>query len=225
LEAELGVRPNGRAEPDFLGYEVKQHTVTSFERIHVGTITLMTPEPTGGVYVDDGPSAFVRRFGYADQRGRADRLNFGGIHKVGTRHSTTGLTLSLLGYANGVITEDSGCVALVDDNGVLAATWDFAGLMHHWTRKHAHAVYVPSSTRNSPFREYCFGARVRVAEQPDFLHFLKAFHSGQIYYDPGIKLEGATSNSPTLKRRSQFRIRSADLNSVYRQMETVSTCG
>ncbi len=35
LEAELGVIPNGRSEPDFLGYEVKQTAVPNFERLAV----------------------------------------------------------------------------------------------------------------------------------------------------------------------------------------------
>ncbi|MEK6537012.1 MAG: MvaI/BcnI restriction endonuclease family protein, partial [Actinomycetota bacterium] len=66
---------------------MKQHSVTNFTRPDSGAaITLMTPEPKGGLYQEQGVEAFVRRFGYADQLGRADRLNFGGIHKVGERH-------------------------------------------------------------------------------------------------------------------------------------------
>ena len=37
LEALLGVIPNGRAEPDFMGWEIKAHSGSR--------ITLMTPEP------------------------------------------------------------------------------------------------------------------------------------------------------------------------------------
>jgi hypothetical protein len=44
LEAELGIRPNSLAEPDFMGWEIKQHRVTDFLRPEgVGAITLMTP--------------------------------------------------------------------------------------------------------------------------------------------------------------------------------------
>lgn len=81
LEAELGIPKNSDTEPDFLGWEVKQHAVSNFTRIEVGTITLMTPEPTGGFYREKGVEAFVRKFGYADKLGRADRLNFGGVHR------------------------------------------------------------------------------------------------------------------------------------------------
>ncbi len=225
LEAELGIRPNSRAEPDFLGYEVKQHSVTALERPNVGTITLMTPEPTGGLYVDEGPAAFVRHYGYADRNGREDRLNFGGIFRAGVQNQSTRLTLTLLGYAGGVINDDHGCIALVDEAGSVAASWDFAGLMHHWTRKHAHAVYVPSIKRAASERKYRFGESVRLAAQPDFLLLLAAFVGGRVYYDPGIKIEGASSPSPRLKRRSQFRVRSADLSTIYRRLEVVEVCG
>ncbi|RQW85959.1 MAG: hypothetical protein EHM79_10605, partial [Geobacter sp.] len=40
--------PNGKAEPDYLGYEVKQYSVTNLNRITAGRLTLMTPQPTGG---------------------------------------------------------------------------------------------------------------------------------------------------------------------------------
>ena len=39
LEAELGIRPNSVSGPDFLGWEVKQHGVTSFARPAVGVLT------------------------------------------------------------------------------------------------------------------------------------------------------------------------------------------
>lgn len=222
LEAELGITPNGRSEPDYLGYEVKQTTVPNFTRLTSGTITLMTPEPTGGIYKSEGPEVFVRQFGYPDRNGREDRLNFGGVHRADVRHGQTDLTLSLLGFRNGKITDRDGCLALITSEGQIAASWDFKGLMQHWTRKHAHAVYVPSMMRKIPSQAYCFAENVRLAEQPDFLRLLAAFESGTIYYDPGIKLENASTAHPKMKRRSQFRIRSADLTAIYGRVETVN---
>ncbi len=222
LEAELGITPNGRSEPDYLGYEVKQTAVPGFHRLTSGTITLMTPEPTGGIYTTEGPEFFVRQFGYSDKKGRGDRMNFGGLHRAGVRHQGTELTLSLLGFGNGKIANRDGCLALVGDAGQIAASWDFKSLMQHWTRKHAHAVYVPSMMRKDPLLEYCFSENVRLAEQPDFLRLLGAFESGVIYYDPGIKLEHASTANPKLKRRSQFRIRSADIPAIYGRVETVN---
>ena len=101
LEAELGISKNSLSEPDYHGWEIKQHHVSSFERLEVGIITLMTPEPDGGQYANEGPEQFVRKFGYPDKNGRADRHNFGGLYRVGVRNPSTRLTLNLIGYQPG----------------------------------------------------------------------------------------------------------------------------
>ncbi len=79
LEAELGIRPNGDAEPDFMGWEVKQYGVANFIKFAPKSpVTLMTPEPTGGIYRDAGVTAFyLKRFGYPDKGGKPDRINYG----------------------------------------------------------------------------------------------------------------------------------------------------
>ena len=70
LEAHLGIIPNGRAEPDYEGWEIKGHTVRVISSAtRAGPLTLMTPEPTGGYYREEGPEAFVRKYGYPDKRG------------------------------------------------------------------------------------------------------------------------------------------------------------
>lgn len=224
LEAELGIPKNSASEPDFLGWEVKQHVVTSFDRPASGAaITLMTPEPTGGFYRQHGPEAFVRMFGYADKRGRLDRMNFGGVHRADTRHAVTGLTLRLYGYdaTTGTITNANGAIALVTDSGDVAASWTLAGLLAHWSRKHAKAAYVPSKCRTDPHRQYAYGGKVRLAEGADSLRFLKTFATGMTYYDPGIKLENISA-SPLLKRRSQFRIGSKNIAELYSKVEVVT---
>jgi hypothetical protein len=91
LESELGITPNGRAEPDFLGWEVKALTVSNLDRPKPAAVTLMTPEPTGGDYVERGVEYFISHYGYPDKRGREHRHNFGGVHRAGRRHQTTGL--------------------------------------------------------------------------------------------------------------------------------------
>lgn len=224
LEAELGIPKNSAAEPDFFGWEVKQHAVTNFERPATAkAITLMTPEPTGGVYKDAGPEAFVRRFGYSDKRGRQDRLNFGGVYRSGARVSATGLTLEISGYdtSKQTIADASGAVALVNDHGVIAASWAFSGLLSHWARKHAKAAYVPSMCRTQPDRAYAYGHIVRLAEGTDSLRLLKAFAAGHVYYDPGIKVENASTTSE-VKRRSQFRIASKDISELYEKVANVN---
>jgi hypothetical protein len=225
LEAELGIIPNGVSEPDFLGFEVKQYNVTRLERISAGILTLMTPEPTGGYYKTSGVESFVRRFGYPDMTGQAnreDRLNFGGIHRVGSYHPRTGLAIDLQGFDihAGKIRDATGGIALINSNGDEAAVWHFTDIMQHWNRKHAQAVYIPSISNKIPDLSYSYGNIIRLGLGTDFLLYLKALASGQVYYDPGIKLENA-STAPRTKRRSQFRIKSADLPSLYHEMQTV----
>ncbi len=223
LKAQLGIIPNGRSEPDFEGWEIKGHTVNDFVRYTSGPLTLMTPEPTGGFYRAEGVEAFVRRYGYEDQLGRADRLNFGGVHVHGIRHARTGLTLTFSGYIPGENKfEAGGGFSLIDDAGNEAATWHFAGLIQHWNRKHSKAAYVPFQMRKDPAQEYVYGDRVRLGEDTDFLRFLKAMADGKVYYDPGIKVEGAATARPAVKRRSQFRIKSADIAALYARFGATS---
>lgn len=219
LEAQLGIIPNGRAEPDFEGWEIKGHAVSDFVRYSSGPLTLMTPEPTGGYYRSEGAAAFVRRYGYADRHGREDRLNFGGVHKIGMRQPLTGLTLTFLGYTAGERKFDAGGgFSLIDAEGKEAATWHFASLIEHWNRKHAKAAYVPYQARRNPAQEYAYGGRVRLGEDTDFLRFLQALADGRVYYDPGIKLEAAGTARPQLKRRSQFRMKSSHIDALYARM-------
>lgn len=219
LEAELGITPNGNADPDYLGWEIKQYGVRDFVRYAPkSVVTLMTPEPTAGYYRDAGPEAFVRRFGYPDQSGKVDRINFGGAYAIGKEpNGLTGLNLSLSGYDAGAgkITDMDGGIHLVNEDGEPAATWAFENLISHWNRKHARACYVPSIRQGPPF-EYRYGGRIEMCEGTDFFLFLKAVSDGVVYYDPALKLEKASSPSPALKRRSQFRVRHQALAGLYR---------
>jgi hypothetical protein len=55
----------------------------------------------------------------------------------------------------------------------------------------------------------------------DFNLFLAEIANGNIYYDPGIKMENI-STKPVIKRRSQFRIKSGNLKNLYYNNETIS---
>ena len=226
LEAELKISKNSNAEPDFMGeWEIKQHTVSSFLRPASGKpITMMTPEPTGGFYKEKGVEEFVRKFGYKDRNGREDRLNFGGKYTYGNRLPLTGLRILFTGYdlEKTRITDAGGAIILVNDDDVIAASWDFAGLIAHWSRKHAKAVYVPSKMRSSPDRQYCYGGMVRLAEQTDSLRLLGSVAAGVLYYDPAIKLEQASSRRPHYKTRSQWRVPSRGISHLYEKVEVVA---
>jgi hypothetical protein len=222
LEAELGIRPNGFSEPDYLGWEIKQFNVNSFDRIYSSTITLMTPEPTAGIYKTRGTEEFLRNYGYPDRSGREDRINFGGVHKVGVRHPSTNLELHLIGFdsASGKIRNANGKIALVDPSGNEAASWSFSSLLLHWNKKHNPACYSPSNSDIGMVRKYKYGNKVILGTGADFQLFLRQMHSGHIVYDPGIKMENA-STTPKIKKRSQFRIKSVYLGELYNNHEVI----
>jgi hypothetical protein len=227
LEAEMKIAKNSEAEPDFMGWEVKQHKVSNFLRPESGgAITLMTPEPTQGLYREKGAEEFVRRYGYADKKGIIDRLNFGGVHCAGDFHATTGLKMVVCGYDTIAqnITDAEGAIRLIDSKGNVAAAWPFAGLLSHWSRKHSKAVYVPSLSRKTPDLQYSYGGLVRLAQRTDSLKLLKAIASGHVFYDPGIKLENA-STKPKIKKRSQFRVKSVNISLLYETVEKFDVSG
>lgn len=226
LEALLGVVPNALSEPDFAGWEVKTYTVSSFGSTANKAITLMTPEPTGGFYRDAGAEAFVRRYGYEDTRGRDDRLNFGGVHSYGQEHVRTELVLTSSGFDSrtGQITDPAGAFILRDRAGNEAARWDFPEFVEHWIRKHSRAVYVPNLVDViAGERSYMFGGAASLGTGTDFSRFMQAMAAGAVYYDPGISLKAASSSSPRIKCRSQFRIKSRDLVQLYNSFESVDT--
>lgn len=222
LEALLGVTPNGDNEPDFLGWEIKQHKAKLDNPLSGGAITLMTPEPSGGIYRDSGIVSFIRQFGYPDKSGKPDRFNFGGVHKFGERQASTGLTLVLSGYdpISQKIVDINGGITLRSDIGENAAIWHFNGLLEKWNRKHAQAAYIPSEKGPGQIPQYRFGHTVALGSGTDFGKFLSAMAKQSIYYDPGIKVENLSTN-PKAKKRSQFRIRPPLIPDLYDDMEMV----
>jgi len=223
LEAELGIIPNGISEPDFLGWEIKQFGVSNFKNIYSKIITLMTPEPDGGEYKNIGVKDFLKNYGYPDKMGRKDRINFGGVHRVNQKQKTTNLTLTLIGFdfKQGKIRNSDGRVALVDTNNIEAASWSFASLLKHWNRKHRQACYIPSLSEKNPSRKYKYGNKVILGIGTNFGLFLNEMHNGNIYYDPGIKMENV-STRPKIKRRSQFRVKSGNIPKLYSSYEEIN---
>jgi hypothetical protein len=219
LEALLDIRPNGYSQPDYKGWELKQFNVSKFPNFGAKPTTLLTPEPDGGRYVEFGVTEYVRQYGYEDRRGKFDRYNFGGKHTIGVQTAITGLTLSLSGFDQNTrkITEADGCIALIDGMGRVAASWSFAKLMEHWKRKHSKTCFLPCKKRVSPHgkTQFLFGGSVELGIGTKFELFLHGLVDRKVYYDPGIKLEGASSASPKVKRRSQFRVAHKNLESLF----------
>lgn len=223
LEAELGVVPNGIAEPDFHGWEIKQFGVSKFELINSKALTLMTPEPDGGIYRSRGVKEFIRSYGYLNQN-IADRYDFTGRHFANSICDKSGLTLVTPGFdrESRSLVDASGYIALLDKNDKIAASWSYAKLLDHWKKKHSRAAYIPSIARNIPdgSRSYHYGNSVRLYQGTDINLLLGAVVDKYVYYDPGIKMEEASTREK-VKKRSQFRIKSRDLDALYYKLDTV----
>jgi hypothetical protein len=116
-----------------------------------------------------------------------------------------------------------GTIAQLDSDSKITASWSFAKLMSHWKRKHSQAVYIPCSRRKNGTgeHEYNYGNDIELGVGTDFELILSSMVSGDVYYEPGIKLEDASSQNSKPKRRSQFRVNHKHLNSLYRNFEFV----
>ncbi len=226
LEALLGIRSNGFALPDLMGWEVKARTVAKVSKPGASTVTLFTPEPSGGIYRSLGLEAFLNQFGYPDS-GNRDRINFGGVYRNnGAAHARTGLRLRIEGFrleSPRTFSADGG-VELVDAKENIAMQWSFAKLLEHWKNKHAKVVYVPCEKGVGGPLRYQYGRNVVVGLGADFSRLLELFAKGKVYYDPGIKMEGCSTGKPKSKRRSQFRIKSSDIPDLYEHSGVVDVC-
>lgn len=214
LEALLGVKPNGDASPDYLGWEIKAFSGSY--------ITLMTPEPDGGYYGAEGVGAFVRRYGR--KVAGKDQLYFTGRHHYGKPDSTTAMTLGLTGFdaAKRIITDVSGRIVLTDPGGEEAATWTYSNLLTHWNRKHASAAYVPYKAEGAIEPHYRYRNPVLLGERTDFSKYLGALAAGLVVFDPGSKVDGVSTARPRVKARSQFRIQKKHLASLYEHFDELN---
>lgn len=214
LEAELGVIQNGRSEPDYLGWEIKQFGVKDFNKIRGVKITLMTPEPDGGYYKEEGVPAFITEYGYKSNS-KADRMDFTGQLRVGIPQEKKRLKLIIEGYdfKSKKIVDASQGVLLKDKEGNIAASWSFSTLLDKF-KKYNRASYIPSLKLMEPERQYCYSNRIQLGIGTDFSYFVNALNNGRIYYDPAIHIENFTSK-PNQKTRNQFRILSHFLPELY----------
>lgn len=213
LEALLGVIPNGRAEPDFLGWEIKAYSGSR--------ITLMTPEPDGGMYGEAGVKVFVREFGAPTGD---DTLYFTGTHRADCRNEKTGLTLTVRGFnpVRNVIEDVGGAVELLTDEGRCVAAWSFGGLMIGWNKKHAQAAYVPYKSEKEAAPAYRYFSPALLGEGTDLNRYLAALCAGLVIFDPGSKVMNASTESASVKARSQFRMTVRHLTSLYQKFGPVA---
>ncbi len=221
LEAELGIGANSVPLPDYLGWEVKGLGARNFLKpAPSSVITVITVEPRGGFYVEHGVNEFLSRFGYPDQKGRPDRLNFGGVYRFGVPVPLTGARLLVQGYAPDTGIEPDGRLVLVMQDGTEGAAWPFVDLLEHWTQKHSRAVYVPyERSEQGGQRVYRYAPRVLLGRNSDLTRFIHSIWSGDAYYDPGCKLEGVSTIAPKSKRRNQFRVTLSRVPALYERVD------
>ena len=205
LEHALGIIPNSGKDGDFEGIELKTHTQKK--------VTLFTPEPDMGLYEADFAS-FMTRYGYRDDDGN---YRVTGIHRVGRRCDKSNLTLQVMNHERGTslaASVDHGVhLALLDDEGNLAAGWSLERVLNNWTSKHNETVYVPATKTacSDPellasghrhmigFADTVLWCRLTSAEQ-----LFEALYNGTLFLDPAPKY---CPGQPKLnKRRSQWRV-------------------
>jgi MvaI/BcnI restriction endonuclease family len=212
LEALFGIRPNGDAAPDFMGWELKA--------FRSGKVTLMTPEPDTGFYGTNGVRAFVGKYGRAAPN---DVMYFTGTHRANMRCTSSGQLLTIRGFDVHTlkIVDVAGGIDLLDTKNQLAAGWSFARLIEHWGHKHAFAAYVPYATRNA-IPQYRFNSPVLLGEGTDFTLYLAAMMAGHVIYDPASKIVAASTLRSRVKARSQFRIPIRYLSMLYRKFQPIA---
>lgn len=217
LEHALGIIPNSGKNGDLFGIELKTHTGPK--------VTLFTPEPDGGLYASDF-SAFMTTYGYEDGDG-SWRLT--GIHRANERCARSGLTLrirelhpgpdgSMQAFPYNPATALTGKLGLVDvallaDDGAVAASWSLERLMNCWGAKHNEVVYVPAVRVPNPDaagraagfeHQVTFGRTVLWCRDTTAERLLQAIGAGVIYLDPAPKLN--LSSPSKNKRRAQWRV-------------------
>lgn len=222
LEALCGILPNGLPLPDYLGWELKATATKAafWPGLDPGArITLMTPEPTLGVYAHD-IDLFRER--YARLRdGDPGCMYFTGNRYIGREAEEDNLVMRLEGIRDGRMLDGTARIILVDrQREDIAAGWALADILEHWRRKHARTAYVPYEKQGTPpcFR---YGSRVRLGEGCDFSLILKAFSDGIIVHDPGVKFTKG-GNGWRSHRRNQFRTLARHIPRLYRTCSDVT---
>lgn len=207
LEASFGIIPNGNPEPDFMGWELKCYGSSS--------ITLMTPEPDGGLYGTLGTREFLEEYGHVSEGGG---VYFTGPYRASeNRKFGNSRKLIVEGFdsKDGKIEDVDGAIILLQDEDTELASWSFSRLLDHWGRKHNKACYVRYEKASDTLINYL--PRVFLGEGTSPVFLLRAILANVVIYDPGSRI----NSDGKLKARSQFRIHANDLSLMYSHSEYV----
>lgn len=211
MEAEFGIIPNGDSEPDFRGWELKAYSKN--------VLTLMTPEPNGGVYHHIGAKEFALTYGH-DVAGYLKY--FTGPFYVNKTHENTGFSLALKGFdpITKKITDAEGGLVLTSQNNQDLAIWSFPSLLKHWCNKHAHACYMKYKISDDK-ESFLFDPNIKLGSGTDFSKFLSALLNGLVKYDPAVNVKEVNGKQIS-KARSQFRISEKSLKELYYDFEELN---
>ena len=213
LESHFGLAPNGTPGPDYLGWELKAKTTSTFPlRLGASPLTLMTTEPDGGAYTDRGLEHFLKSWGYQGEDGR---WRITGRHFVDNQHERTNLSLRLRGYdvETNKLTDVDGGLELMDDSGMITLRWSLEKLLSSWKDKHQNTAIVPAQKRVIDGVAYFrFDKRVLLCEGGDIYRMLRCIAEGKVYFDPGHYWSPAK-----WKKRSMLRITLKNLQHLFTQ--------
>ncbi len=207
LEAQFGIIPNGSPNPDYNGWELKCHKDN--------TITLMTPQPNGGLYAELGNREFVNRYGHVAEDGGK---YFTGPYYCKPSDKFPNRRIHVTGFnpdegKEGKITDSSGAIYLMEGD-IELASWSFAHILSHWNQKHNKACYVEYKNYveyGKPITKIEFLPNILLCEGTSAIKLIKAILNNLVYYDPGSKV----SANGDQKSRSQFRVKFDNLNQLY----------
>lgn len=211
LEAQFGIKPNGRSDPDFMDWELKAHSGP--------VVTLMTPEPNTGTYLDC-LETFLRTYGTNIQD---ERIDFASRHNIGQENPKTFLTLKLEGYDPELkkISNPEGGLFLRNQSGTVIAGWTFNKIIDHWKNKHANTCFITYTNRKMETNYYQFGPEITLGKGTGFDQFLNAIYNNVIYYDPGINMK-FDGKSWKPKKRNQFRVHWKNISSLYTDIQHIN---
>lgn len=213
LEAKFGIIPNGSPEPDFMGWELKC--------VKENRVTLMTPQPDGGVYQRIGNKEFVLKYGHSSQDGG---MYFTGPYTT-IPDKDTGRRLIVEGFerandkGTSRIVDSEGSISLIEGDEILAS-WSFSHILSHWCNKHNKACYVKYKYEADYFsnkKMIGFLNKVKLCEGTSPIKLIEAVYDSSVYLDPGSRVK----ENGESKARNQFRITLDKLDRLYYSLEDV----
>lgn len=207
VEAALDVPVNALPGPDYRG-------LVELKSFSGSRISLMTPEPTGGLYAGPGGKRqFMSRWGLLSEDGV--KIRFNGQHRLNEPKTSNPLTLRVGGWSDGTPGRyaPDGQLRLIDGSGAIAAAWLLKDMNAKWLDKHDQALYIQYRREAGGFR---LTGRVYKCQETDFRLFMLGLRAGSVIFDPGHSMVVASGK---VSARSQWRTSRNLLLGLYGQVE------